>query len=105
METVAYKHNSVVALLLNSPNIDVNLKNNYGTCALHWAVNRQNTEGLKMLLNVPNIDVNSVNNDGLCAVYCAAAENNIKELMLLLSHQSLTDFSLNQKYNNGDTPV
>ena len=65
MWAVIYNHNSVVDLLLSTPNIDVNQKNNYGKCALHWAV--RNTEGLKLLLNVPTIDVNIVDIGG-CGV-------------------------------------
>ena len=34
MWAVIYNHNSVVALLLNTPNIDVNQKDNQGKCAL-----------------------------------------------------------------------
>ena len=66
MEAGSYKHNSVVALLLNTPNIYVNLKTEDGTCALHYAVKSENNEALKMLLNVPSIDVNtnSVDDDG-----------------------------------------
>jgi len=89
MEAVMNNCNSVVALLLNTPNTDVNLKSDWGSCALHCAVNRQNTEGLEMLLNVPSIDVNSVDNDGQSAVYRAAAQNNIKGLQLLLCHPNI----------------
>merc|ERR1712037_446810 len=52
---VIYQHNSVLALLLNTPNIDVNIVNYYGESAVHHAVSGNNIEALKLLLNVPNI--------------------------------------------------
>ena len=47
INAVIFNHNSVVALLLNTPNIDVNWKSETGFCALHWAVFSQNNEALK----------------------------------------------------------
>ena len=41
---VINNHNSVVALLLKTPNIDVNCSET-GGCALHWAVTSENNEG------------------------------------------------------------
>ena len=109
MLAVYYNHNSVVALLLNRPNIDVNLKTNEGNCALDLALRRKNHEGLKLLLNVQNIDVNIVNEHSLhneSAVHVAVWENNIEGLKLLLSHPGLTALTLNHKKKySGDTPV
>ena len=103
---VGKKHNSVVELLLKTPNIDVNLKSDRGYGALHQAVISKNNEALKLLLNVPNIDVNIVTNTGRSAVYWAVEDNNNEGLKLLLSHPSLTSLTLNQrdKYY-GATPV
>jgi len=92
---VIYNHTSVVALLLNTPNIDVNLcESKTGFCALHWAVYSQNNEALKLLLNVPNIDVNIVTSHGWSALHIACLEDrerasvrprNIGGLKLLLN--------------------
>jgi len=79
MEAVFNKHNSVVELLLKTPNIDVNFENNRGRCALHLAVEKNN-EALKLLLNVPNIDVISC-----CALHCAVSNYNNEALKLLLN--------------------
>jgi len=69
MWAVSLNHNSVVDLLLEKPNIDVNLKSeSSGFCALHCAVFSQNSDGLKMLLNVPNINVNIMNIEGWSAL-------------------------------------
>ena len=105
MWAVDNNHNSVVALLLENQNIDVNWKNDGGWCALHWAVRSQNNKALKMLLNVPGIDVNIVNNKGWSAIHRAVIKDNIEGLKLLLGHPSLTALTLNHKDKKGDTAV
>merc|ERR1711971_1155296 len=78
-------HNSVVDLLLKTPTIGVNWKNDEGWCALHFAViGKYNNEGLKLLLNVPNIDVNIVTNNGWSALNHAVQSKNNEALKLLL---------------------
>ena len=87
---VRCSHNSVVALLLNTPNIDVNLKiNKRGWCALREAVRSKNNEALKLLLDLPTIDTMSIVDDyddlgG--AVYRAVKDNNNEGLKLLLNN-------------------
>ena len=133
MWAVAENHSSVVELLLQTPNIDINWKDDQGCCALHLAVTgkkiealklllnvpnidaymhicsqvwNHDTEVLKLLLNVPNIDVNIVNNHGESAVHRAATNFNTEVLKLLLSHPNLTALTLNQKDKRyGATPV
>ena len=56
-ETVFNNHNSAVALILSTTNIDVNQKDNKDRSALHFADQWKNNETLKLLLNVPSIDV------------------------------------------------
>ena len=103
---VENNHNSVVELLLNTPNIDFNLTSVWGSCALHDAVRCNNNEGLKQLLKIPNIDVDIVNIDGRNALHWAVRENNIEALKLLLGHPNLTTLTLNQKDKKyGATPV
>jgi len=69
MVAVSRNHNSVVGLLLKTPNIDVNQKDDDGKCALHWAAIWKNIEALKLLLEVPSIDVNIVDHRGWSALY------------------------------------
>ena len=98
-----WNHNSVVDLLLNTPNIDVNQKDNHhGMCALHFALeNWENNEAVKLLLNAPSIDVNIVDNGGYNPVHQAVLYgDNIEGLKLVLSHPSLTALTINQKDNN-----
>ena len=59
MQAVWRNHNSIVKLLLNQPAVDVNVKNNYGTNALHWSALCNNAEGARMLLL--HKDFNSAN--------------------------------------------
>ena len=95
MAAVTNNHNSVVELLLRTPNIDVNQKDGLGLCALHTAVSCaqvvktwrrtvEYNEAVKLLLNVPNIDVNIVDPEGRSAVHHAVVYNNIEGLKLLL---------------------
>ena len=100
-------HNSAVALILSTTNIDVNQKDNKDRSALHFADQWKNNETLKLLLNVPSIDVNIVDKRGWSAVYQAVVYgDNIEGLKLLLSHPSLTALTLNQKDTRyGFTPV
>ena len=82
---VRKNRNSVVAFLLETPNIDVNWKGDDGWCALHLAVVLiRNTDMLKLMLKVPSIDVNSVNKYGWSALYWAVQFDNIEALKLLL---------------------
>ena len=84
---VASKNNSVVTLLLKTPNIDVNWKENGingGWCALLEDVNCQNIEALKM----PGIDVNFMDDKGRSAVHMAVKRDNVEALKLLLNHTS-----------------
>ena len=96
-----WNHNSVIALFLSTPNIDVNLKNNQGRCPLHFAAHDErktkNNEALKLMLDIPNIDVNIVDRRGRSAVYMAVSGDNIEGLKLLLTHPSLTAPTLNMK--------
>ena len=78
MWAVSENHNSVVELLLKTPNIDVNLKDGEGCCALHLAVSSNNIEALKLLLNVPNIDVNIVDTDGESAVHICSQHRGVE---------------------------
>ena len=88
----------VVELLLDRPNIDVNLKCVHGRSALFAAVKSKNIEALKLLLKVPNIDVNIVDNVGNSAVHVAVFEKNIEALKLLLN---VPNIDVNTVNNDG----
>ena len=103
MFAVYKNHNSVVELLLRTPNIDVNLKDDSGRCALHLAVKRNNTEALTLLLNVPNINVNIVTKGGETALHLAAkSSEKIEALKLLLN---VSNIDVNSVNNFGQTAL
>merc|ERR1712130_621812 len=96
MWAVRNNHKSVVELLVKAPNIDVNLKDDLGRCALHQAlgknwrkVTNDKYGAFKPLLNVPNIDVNSVDNNGYTPLHTVVEANNIRDLMVLLNVPSI----------------
>ena len=89
ISAVRNNHNSVAALLLETPNIDVNLKSETGWSPLLEAVMCKNNDLVKLLLKVPNIDVNSVNIDGWSALHQAVYSNNIEGLKMLLNAQNI----------------
>ena len=83
MRAVRLKHNSVVALLLNTPN----WKSEDGWSALHSAVNWENIEGLKLLLSHPSITALIINQKdnyhGRTPVMLAVKQNRLKHLEVL----------------------
>jgi len=98
--------NSMVALLLSTPNIDVNLKDNNGRTGLMRALTNDYNSVVALLLNTPNIDVNQKDNKGKCALHFATEDRNNETSKLLLSHPSMTTLTINQKEKRyGYTPV
>ena len=59
MLAVWKNHNSIVKLLLDQPAVDVNVKDDDGWTALHYAASANNAEGARMLLL--HKDFNSAN--------------------------------------------
>jgi len=102
MNAVIHDHNSVVAFLLNTPNIDVNQKDDEDKCALHKAASWKNIEALKLLLEVPNIDVNIVNHNGLSALDMACCGKSNEALKVLLNVPTI---DVNIVDNNGYSAV
>jgi len=103
MWAVRESHNSVVNLLLKTPNVDVNLKSDKrGNCALHAAVMSGNNEALKLLLDFPSIDVNIVAKDGQSVVHRAVSNANIEGLKLLFD---VPNFNVNIVNNFGTSAL
>jgi ankyrin repeat protein len=75
--------NKYVKLLLNYPNIDVNIQNEHGVTALMMAVSNSygfsTEETVKMLLKHPNIDVNIQDENGWTALMYAIKYSNINK--------------------------
>ena len=69
MWAVQLKHNPVVRLLLEQPEVDLNCRNTNGSTALHLAASDDNVEGVELLLADPRLNtVNHENKYGETAV-------------------------------------
>ena len=91
MNAVENKHNSIVKLLLDQPAVDVNVKNNDGRTALHYAAVFNNAEGARMLLLHKDINsANVTNNNGYTALMYAVSWRQEEVLRELVSHQCVS---------------
>ena len=85
MLAVMKGHNSIVRLLLEQPTLDLNLSDNGGTTALHFAAQYDNAEVVRLLLFDPRQNcVNPKDNYGKTPVMSAMfyrQENALRELV------------------------
>ena len=94
MWALGKRHNNVVQLLLNHPQIDVNKVDSGGQCALHYAGFRDNHEGMAALLARQDLTtINQMNDDGRTPIMeavhqfmSAVYKNNLNCFNLLLAH-------------------
>ena len=88
MWALGKRHNNVVQLLLNHPQIDVNKVDSGGQCALHYAGFRDNHEGMAALL--ARQDLTTINqkdkNNVWTPIMKAVALNAVNCFNLLLAH-------------------
>ena len=101
---VTCKNIEVLKLLLNVPNIDVNIVGDCGVSALHKALCTGSYEELKLLLNYPGINVNILSEFGR-PLHDAVFQGQIEALKLLLNHPDWSPLTLNEKDAWGHTPV
>ena len=91
MWAVWNNHNSIVKLLLDQPAVDVNVKDNDGWTALHYAAISNNAEGARMLLLHKDFNSANVNdNNGDTALMWAVRCRNEEVLRELVSHQCVS---------------
>ena len=91
MRAVGKKHNSIVKLLLDQPAVDVNVKDNDGKTALHWAASANNAEGARMLLLHKDFkSANVTNNWGWTALMWAVKYRKEEVLRELVEHQCMS---------------
>ena len=91
MQAVMYNHNSIVKLLLDQPAVDVNVKDNGGWTALHYAAWHNNAEGARMLLLHKNFkSANVTDNGGLTALMVAVITRNEEVLRELVKHRCVS---------------
>ena len=87
---VLHKRNSVVRLLLEQPTVDLNCTNQNGTTALHYAVDDDNVEGVRMLLADPRLNtVNHKDKWGRTPGMAAMKWKSVNALRELVNHPSV----------------
>ena len=86
--------NTVISLLRDNPNIDVNYRkaNSYymGSTALHYAAEYGHTEVCRILLSNSNIDINAKDNYEWTALHWAAYRGRTECCRVLLSNSNMT---------------
>jgi len=90
--------NSVVELLMQNDNVDVNCEDNEGATALHHAVDVDNGEGARMLLaDIRMQDINHKNRRGLTPLMRAVTRQKVSCATVLLS-DSRVDLDARDNY-------
>ena len=97
--------NNVVQLLLNHPDIDINKVDREGDCALHWAVIRDNHEGMAALLDRQELTtINQRSDYGWTPIMRAVAYNEVNCFNLLLNHAEV-DLDIRDNYERSPEEV
>ena len=107
MLALGTSQNNVVQLLLNLPQIDINKASNklYGYCALHWAVFRDNHEGMAALLARQDLTtINQRSDFGETPIWTAVEFNAVNCFNLLLAHPEL-DLDTRDDHQRGPEEV
>ena len=86
---VDHGHTSMVKLLLDHADIDLNLRNAFGITSLYLAASRGNTSIVKLLLDHAGIDVNLQNEFGSVPLHIAAIRGQISTVKLLCAHPKI----------------
>ena len=90
MYAVWKNHNPVVRLLLEQPTVDLNCILQHGTTALHFAVDGDNVEGVRMLLADPRLNtVNHKDRWGRTPGMAAMKWKSVNALRELVNHPSV----------------
>ena len=106
MLALSNKHNNVVRLLLNHPQIDVNKVDHDGACALHWAVYNDNHEGMAALLARQDLTtINQRSNHGRTPIMRAlTGPTRVNCFNLLLAHPEV-DLDTRNNYQRSPEEV
>ena len=100
---VAERQYELIQKLLKVDGIDVNQKGGgLELTPLMQAVKNSDSKATYLLLKCPNVDVNATDIQGETALHDAAAAGHVKCLELLLSHP---DIQINLSNNSGHTPL
>lgn len=94
---------SIIEMLIDMPNFDVNASNIAFGTALHFAACYGYTDVAEMLLALPNIDVNVVNGHGATPLHNAALYGKVGVAKALLAASA--DIDLTIEDHSGRTPL
>ena len=97
MWALQHRHNNVVQVLLQHPQININKLDEDGGCALHYAVDEDNHEGLAALLAQDDQSINQRNENGQTPIMLAVAWNSVNCFQLLLTNP-LVDLDTRDNY-------
>ena len=86
-------YQEMVALLLQQPDIELNIRDKEGDTPLHIAAHYGHQEVVLLLLNQPGIDVNASSFKGWKALHEAAYNDHEEVLDVLLDHPSSASYS------------
>jgi ankyrin repeat protein len=95
-------HSSIIQILLDCQDLDVNGQGRWGDTALHFASLRGHTAVVKTLLQQNAIQVNLQNQQGQTSLHQCAMEGHEAVVRQLLDHQ---DIHINALDNTGQTPL
>lgn len=96
-------HASILDLLLNVNNVNVNVSNSKGTTALYQACSKGHLTVVQTLLKITKVDVNKPRTiDGCTPLYVASCKDRVEIVRALLSHN---DIDVNQANRKNETPL
>jgi len=78
-------HPEIVSVLLDVPNIDVNLADSVGTTPLYAACHQNNLDVVKLLVRARGINVNQCREDGWSPLHVASYNGNAEIVSVLLA--------------------
>lgn len=95
-------HVDVVRVLLDHPDIDVNVKDKYSVFPLWLAVEYNDSKMVEALLRHSSIDVNAkyICNDHYTSLHNAVEKGYLQIVNILLSHPNI-DVNMKEKYSEG----
>ena len=88
------KDSQAVALLLQQPDIDVNIRDSYGDTPLHEAIVKEDPAILNLLCKVATVDFSLVNLRGFNCLHYAALKGNVLAGQLIISRYFLFGIQL-----------
>lgn len=97
-----HKSMEIFTLLMSDPRIDVNIQNDEGFAAIHFAASNYDSNFMTMLLSTPGIQVNLETKKGQTALSIACEHSRLSIVQLLLQAEGI---QVNAQRKDGRTPL